>query len=554
MPLSLNIIFIHNAAHRMTLFSQLAAWPVLVGAFRSPFTEQLRSFARQDEVLLVSLAFFLVSIFLLRVVTNERAHLRNSVGLFTFGLVLLLSSRVAGGISLHALRGALHSAGFMLGGIAVINVLGVLIFDFALGTAHVRPPRILRDLMVFLGYIGVALWLMSRSGVTLSGIITTSAVLTAVIGFSLQDTLGNIMGGLALQLEKSIGAGDWIRVGQIEGRVKEIRWRHTSIETRNWDTVIIPNGTLMKGDVTVLGRRAGYPVLHRMWVYFHVDYRYSPTEVIEAVEKALRDESIEGVAAEPMPNCITWEYKESYMTYAVRYWLNDLSIDDPTNSRVRVRAYFALKRANIPLSIPAQSLFVTAETAERDEEHFERERQRRFKALRGVELFHSMNDDELRTLASRLSVAPFTKGESMTRQGAEAHYLYVITEGSAEVVISASDGVRKTVSHLSAGDFFGEVGMMTGARRAATVVALEDTVCYRLDKESFNDILKRRPEIAEHISHVIARRAVELEAVRDDLDAEARQRRMAPAQQDIFDRIVDLFGLREEGKTTSSGS
>ena len=517
-----------------------------------PFAQELSSFAHQDQILLVSLGFFIISIFLLRVVAREREHVRNSVGLFCFALIVLVAARVAGAISLVTLRNVLHSAGLMLGGIAISNVIGVLVFECVLGAAHIRAPRILRDLTVAVGYIGVALWLMSRAGVTLSGIITTSAVLTAVLGFSLQDTLGNIMGGLALQLEKTISTGDWVRIGQTEGRVKEIRWRHTSIETRNWDTVIIPNSVLMKGEVMVLGRHTGQPVLHRMWVYFHVDYRYSPTQVIDAVEKALRDEPIDGVAADPPANCITWEYKESYMTYAVRYWLNDLVIDDPTNSRVRVRVYFALKRAGIPLSIPAQTLFVTAETSEREEEHFERERQRRFRALRGVELFHSMNDDELRTLATRLTVAPFTKGEAMTRQGAEAHYLYVITQGSAEVVITAPDGTRKTVSQLSAGDFFGEVGMMTGARRAATVIALEDTVCYRLDKESFNDILKRRPEIAEHISHVIARRAVELETVRDDLDAEARERRMAPAQQDIFDRIVNLFGLGETGKSAGS--
>jgi CRP-like cAMP-binding protein len=131
----------------------------------------------------------------------------------------------------------------------------------------------------------------------------------------------------------------------------------------------------------------------------------------------------------------------------------------------------------------------------------------------------------------------------MTRQGAKAHWLYVITRGSGEVLITADAGLRKTVAQLKTGDFFGEMGMMTGSVRSATVLALEPTECYRLDKEAFQDILLARPEIAESISHVLARRSVELEAVRDNLDAEALARRLKPAQEDIFARMAHLFGL-----------
>lgn len=119
-----------------------------------------------------------------------------------------------------------------------------------------------------------ALTLLGRHGVDLSEIIATSAVVTAVIGFSLQDTLGNIMGGMALQLEQSIGVGDWVRVGEVEGIVREIRWRQTSIETRSWETVVVPNSALMKSQVTVLGRRQGQPRLHRISVEFNVDFRH----------------------------------------------------------------------------------------------------------------------------------------------------------------------------------------------------------------------------------------------------------------------------------------
>ncbi|MGI9102605.1 MAG: cyclic nucleotide-binding domain-containing protein [Terriglobales bacterium] len=510
--------------------------------------QRLMDLAREDEKLLVTVAFLVIAGAMLRSKTVERIRIRAASGLYAFSLFLILTSNVSRWSGFAAAARGLHFAGLLIGAVAIINLLSLLLFDVSLPLVRLHTPRIMRDLLTALAYLGSAMWLLSRAGMSLSGIVTTSAVLTAVIGFSLQDTLGNIMGGLALQMDKSINVGDWVQIGSTQGKVTEIRWRHTAIETRNWDTLILPNSMLMKGEVVVLGRRTGQPIQHRMWVYFNVDFRVPPSEVISVVESALRGEPIPNVAPEPPPNCITWEYKDSYINYAVRYWLTDLLKDDPTSSVVRVRIYFALRRAGIRLSIPAQGLFVTPQTHERKEEHQERDIARRLQTLRRVELFHSMNDQELRKLAERLSVAPFTCSEAMTRQGAEAHWLYIITKGSGEVLITGDDGIRKSVATLRAGDFFGEMGMMTGQVRSATVLALEDTECYRLDKNAFHDILQNRPEIAENISHVLARRRVELEAIRDNLDAEARRRRLQPAQADIFARMAHMFGLGGSGQ------
>jgi len=106
------------------------------------------------------------------------------------------------------------------------------------------------------------------------------------------------------------------------------------------------------------------------------------------------------------------EFKESYCVYAARYWLTDLAKDDPTDSLVRCRVYFALQRAGIPLSLPALTTFVESKDPEREKLHHEREIAERLSALdlARVELFQSMTDEERRKLAERLSAAPFMKG------------------------------------------------------------------------------------------------------------------------------------------------
>lgn len=510
------------------------------------FWQQLQTVSgAHGEYFLFALGLILFSFTLGAFVPKRRPRLVNAVLLFLLsilGLFLSASLLYYGYEENSNANRWTQWATNLIAGIAIINVISVFIFDIVLQRFDI--PRILRDLIMGLAYIGVAIGLLTRVGVDLTGIIATSAVLTAIIGFSLQDTLINIVGGIALEMDNTINTGDWIRFDKYEGRVKEIRWRQTTIETRDWDTVFIPNSLLIKGQFLILGKRSNSPQQHRMWVYFNVDFRYSPTEVINAVETALRAEPIANIASDPPINCIAYDFKDSYITYAVRYWLTDFAVDDPTNSIIRTRIYATLKRNNITLSIPAQALFISEDDAKRRQQHLEKEITHRIEVLQNVELFHSLTEVERRELAEHLSVAPFVRGEAMTRQGAEAHWLYVITKGAGEVRVSV-DGTEfsKQIANLKRGDYFGEMAMMTGAKRSATVIATTDTECYRIDKEAFQNIIHRRPEIAEDISHVLANRRVSLEAVREGLNEEAAKQRLKSTQGDLLKRIRDFFSI-----------
>lgn len=491
------------------------------------------------------IGFIAAAVALFAFASTERRSIRAAVMLFALSFAGLLAASAiiyAGGSKDGFGFRFLRFVSLFMVSIAAINLAGVLTFSIFLRALRLTLPRILRDLLVALAYVVAIITLLSRSGVDLAGVVATSAVITAVIGFSLQDTLGNVMGGLALQMESTIRVGDWVRIDQHEGRVQEIRWRQTSIETRNWDTIVIPNSALMKSQVVVLGRRVGQPRQHRQWVYFNVDYRYAPTQVIAAVEKALRAEPIPNVAGDPAPHCLVTDFKDSYATYAARYWLTDMALTDPTDSVVRSRIYSALRRAEIPLSIPAQSLFVTNDSESRRARKRKQEIERRLEAIGHIELFQALSDEEKQRLAARLKSTPFVRGEAMTRQGDEAHWLYVIVEGEAEVHV-AIEGKSERVATLRAGDYFGEMGMMTGESRRATVVAQTDAKCYRLDKEAFRDILHERPEIAEEISHTLARRRVELEAIREALTEDIVRQRMQHAQKALAERIRDFFKL-----------
>jgi CRP-like cAMP-binding protein len=271
--------------------------------------------------------------------------------------------------------------------------------------------------------------------------------------------------------------------------------------------------------------------------------------VIEVVTEALHGSPIENVASEPKPSVVCMDFakdgRDSVAVYAVRYWLTDLAVDDPTNSRVRARIYAALQRAGIPLAIPATTNLIEVHDKARNADHLERKITAHLDALGHVPLFHDLDANELRTLAEGMSHVMYTAGETITKQGAVAHWLYVMTGGMAEVrTHAAGDAVPShTVATLGAPNFFGEMGLMTGAPRSADVIAVSDVECFRLGKTTFERVLAARPEIAHSLADTLAHRHVGLVAVREQLDEETRATRQAHERERILDGIKSFFGL-----------
>jgi small-conductance mechanosensitive channel len=430
--------------------------------------------------------------------------------------------------------------------LCIVGLATVLLFRILLPRLGVVTPRILIDISTAIGVLVAFIVVGKRAGFSVAGLITTSAVLTAVIGFSLQDTLGNIMGGLALQMDNSVKVGDWISLGtgQPQGRVTEIRWRYTAIETRAWETIIIPNGILMKSQVVIAGRRQGEESRWRKQVDFFVDFRTPPTDVIGTVRRALLGDPVANMVTAPAPQVLFMSIRDSFAHFCVRYWTDDIASDEPTDSEVRVRIYYALARANINLSIPAHALFVTQETVERAARKTSEDEAERLAALEAVELFRQLDPAMRAELAAQFAFAPFARGEAVTHEGAQEDGLFMIVRGEAVVRIG-KDGAAREVARLGPGQVFGEMSLMTGEARAATVIAATDLVCYRVDKPVFQSLLKNHPEVAEQVAEVLAARKVALDAARGEL-GDAKPERLATEKQDLLGRIRGFFGLGDE--------
>ncbi|HEY2744269.1 MAG TPA: mechanosensitive ion channel family protein [Polyangia bacterium] len=417
---------------------------------------------------------------------------------------------------------------------AITGTAGMVLFDLIGRRFHVA--KILRDLSVTVASFVALFVLLSRSGVNFLSIITTSAVLTAVIGLALQDTLGNLLSGVAMQLESSIAIGDWIRLDErAVGRVLEIRWRSTVIRTKNDDLVIIPNGLFAKGVITLFNKDS---LENRRWVYFNVHLRHPPNQVQTIVREALV--GTRNVSTTTPPDCITWRYHESWLEYAVRYRLVDFLPDDSTDSEVRKRIWYALHRENIEMPYPGFNVFTTEMSAARAATKHDREIGRRSELLQTVGILAPLDDAARVHVAEGLHHTVYGVGEVIMRQGEPGDSLYIIRGGNVSVRLDA-DGLEKEVAELGEGDFFGEMSLMTGEPRHATVVAKADAECYVIDRALFQQILRNNAKLAEEIGKLLSEREMKNKIERDGLSAEAARKSID--HQALSHRIRSFFGL-----------
>lgn len=470
----------------------------------------------------------------LALLPRERVAVRNT--LLALGAAALVAVGAAAAEPAAGARVATEIAVLVVG-LVLVRLAAMLVFRGALPAAGLAIPRIVGDLATAAGYLAWGFIWLRVVGVDLASLMTGSAIVTAAVAFSMQDTLGNVLGGVLLQLDDSIREGDWVRVDDFAGRVAQVRWRHTTLETPNGERVVLPNAWLLKNRFAVAGS-AGAAAMLRRWVRLTVDLGTAPGDVCRVLAEAVTHAEIPNVEPRPACDVVLMEIGPRSATYAIRYWLRDPWHGDATDSAVRIHAIAALARNGMKLGAPYQEQFEIRDDEEQRRAVERADHERRVRALAAVDLFAPLSDAEHEALAPHLRYAPFVAGDVMTRQGAVAHWLYLVVAGQAQVHVDGPDGHTR-VGELGPGTVFGEMGMLTGAPRRATVTARTDVICYRLDKEGFESIVRGRPDIAEAMARVLAERNQRTEGLLAQAHDAAGDMRHA----DILEKVRRFFGV-----------
>lgn len=341
-------------------------------------------------------------------------------------------------------------------------------------------PTILQDAIVIVLVLLASTFLSQQ-------LVTTSAVSAVVIGFALQDTLGNAFAGLAIQSEKPFHVGQWVRVGDHEGRVAEVTWRATKLRTKAGNFVILPNNVVAKEAIINYSEPAA-PL--RLEVEVGASYLVPPNQVKAAIMEALRHSS--RVLSAPSPDVVLLAFDASAITYKARFWIDDYQADEASRDEVRTAIYYSFQRHGIDIPWPIQVQY-EKEWKEPDVNQKVEEEER---LLAGVDLFSTLPPELRSQVARSAPMAVYGSGETIVREGEEGQSMFVVVSGSVSVVLEPS---RDEVARIERGGYFGEMSLLTGEPRSATVVAVGDVVIVEIAADLFRRLAFVHPEAIEKI-------------------------------------------------------
>lgn len=453
------------------------------------------------------------------------------------GILLMAGARDFGARDALGLQGwppALLGVGEALAGLG-LAWFGARAIDLLLvrrlGRAGRPPPRLIGDLVrVVLFGIAAVVLVAQLIGQPVGGVLATSGVVIAVVGFALRHTLTDIVSGIALGVEGPFRIGDWVRLADgSTGRVEEISWRASRLRTKDDVAVTVPNG-LIAGQV-----------LHN---YSQPEPRYRASlsidlDVAVPVDRARRvllgsALRTDRILDQPPPDVVLEDTGEAGVRYRLRYWVGDYADDIPCRDAVLRHALDDLGRAGLAPAPPRRRLVRPAAD--------ETDNARRHRLVDGCPLFGAFTPEERAALADRLKEVAVPAGGDAVTMGDAGRTLFLVAEGLLDV-LKPIDGEATVIDRMVPGDVFGEVALLTGEPRSATVRATIDTRLYAMDPEALEPLMRARPSLADSLGALMADRQAHNRRRAELTRVAAESAGPASRPEGIAARIRRVFGL-----------
>ena len=387
-------------------------------------------------------------------------------------------------------------------------------------------PQVVGLMLVIIAYfIGLALFYH----VTVTGLLASTGVIAIIIGLALQETLGNIFAGFGLQAGKTYRAGDWLIVDGQHVEVVEINWRSTRFRSEDEESINIPNRELAKATIVNLY----YPTpIHAKRVKVGVEYRVPPNKVKEALVKAAS--SVNGVLAEPAPEALLVSFGDSSINYELKFWLRDGRRYAQIIDGIRTNCWYEFDRHGISFAFPVRIIehprtgTVTAD--------------RKAELLAQHSLCSSLGEEQIERLAQTARQVRFGKGETIIHQGESGESMFILITGSAEV-FAQKNGRLLRVGELGSGECFGEVSLLTGEPRSASVIARTDCEILEIQKLAIGAVLRENPHLAERLSETLAMRQLATKGELERFEMEATDNGSVRTKESLLALFRLLFKL-----------
>jgi small-conductance mechanosensitive channel/CRP-like cAMP-binding protein len=404
-------------------------------------------------------------------------------------------------------RNHVGAAAILLSTALVVALVNRYVWDFYFEKKRQTPiPHFLREVFGGIIFLIVLLLVLSygyHAEAQLKGLLAGSGVVAIILGFAGQNFFAGIIGGISIQINRPYKVGDWLQVGERFAEVREINWRSTRLCTNDDIYLDIPNNEMVSHQIVNLH----YPTeIHAMRIRVGVEYKNPPNLVKDALGRAAQ--SAKNVVPNPPVKVFLVDFADHAVIYEIKYYMGNHARINETNDAVRTNVWYELKRQGMTIPFPIRTLRVERKAARPVQE----DKEEALSILRDEPLFSCLSEEQLNQLVTRARLSTFGRGERVIREGAEGDSMFVLLRGAAEVSIS-KNGSSIPVATLKAPDCFGEMSLLTGERRTATVRAETDCQVMEIGKPVMAEVLRASPDCLERLSELLASRKMETEGV-----------------------------------------
>ena len=366
-----------------------------------------------------------------------------------------------------------------------------------------HAPKLLQQVLGFGIFCTAVLYILhSQHGIKVEAFLAGSGIVAVVIGFAMQETLANIVSGIALQIGKPFKTGDWLIVTDHRAEVIEVNWRSTRLRTNDDVYLDIPNKTIVSTTITNLS----FPTkshANRMRVGF--EYGTPPNIVRDLLRRSA--EAVPLVLATPPVKVFLRDFADSSIVYEIKYSIEDEARFNDVEDAIRTNIWYAANRAGLAIPFPQRVLHVSRSTAKGPSNTDEL----RALALK-LDLLSPLSAEQREHLLESPHILRFGRGELIIKQGNDGCSMFVILSGELEVLVN-KDEREMHVATLLPGEAFGEMCMLTGEARSATVVAKNDSLIWEIRRAEMQPLLQENLELAARMSELLARRKMETEGI-----------------------------------------
>lgn len=403
----------------------------------------------------------------------------------------------------EALRG-LGAVLTLLGALVIIALLRRFFWELYFERkASARAPKFLGQL-VGLAIFSTAALLVLTVGYDqdITVLLGASGVAAILLGLALQDLLGNIIAGVALELGKPFKAGDWLVVEGRHCEVIEVNWRSTRLRDNDDIYFDIPNKQIAGTTIVNLTNPTRQ---HGTRLMIRFEYSTPPNLVKDMLSRATC--SADGVLSTPPPKVFLKDFGDFAVGYEIRFFMDDESKYNDILDAIRTNVWYEAQRAGLRIPFPIRTLQI-----ERPKNERRGKLELARTSLRRQPFLQLLAPGQMDALLAKARLLRFGRGERIIEQGEEGNSMFILVQGEAEVVVSANS-VENVVATLHEGEYCGEMSLLTGERRTATVRAVSDCELWEIRKEVLAPILVQNQPLVEQLGEILAKRRLENEGV-----------------------------------------